>query len=156
MVEGQQQESSEEEKSSKIYLFRGIKEVKEGERIGAWWSENPYYSLVYKNAQHGKMFIASLTESKLQDLITEGVVVDASLDEYNNYFFNEDPENIREVTSDEYEVLDASTLISSHPFFSGELRKFPDDFHSIVNKIFGLNKSESSLHSAPLSDIPSK
>ena len=86
-----------------ILLFRGVGTKADGNQVGNWWSTNPYYSYRFGNSGKGEMFV---TRIKKQDL--NKLAKDVSIEsEYQNYFFKNDPPNLRNITDEERLALES-------------------------------------------------
>jgi hypothetical protein len=114
-------------------LYRGVGVEHNRERIGSWWTTNPYYALVYASGGEGNMFVASIDTDKLTQL-----AYDVSQDEgYENYgFVEQDPPGARIVTQGEIEALIAISQsaaeadnidVSTIPGGQEQLLRTPDE-----------------------------
>lgn len=43
-----------------VYLFRGVPAERSRDRLGAWWSEDPYLAIGYPENEEGEMFVATV------------------------------------------------------------------------------------------------
>jgi hypothetical protein len=86
-----------------IHLFRGVGGTPApADRIGRWWSTNPYYSIRYGENRVGHIFHAAISKSDLEDGLENDSIVDVSQDEYPNYVFkNDDPAGAKSMTEEE-------------------------------------------------------
>ena len=85
-----------------IYLYRGVGKPNNLDTLGRWWSTNPYYSLRYAGGKEGQFFVASISQTMLNQALQREEVVDVSQDEYPNYIFkNSDPPGARPATEQE-------------------------------------------------------
>ena len=86
-----------------IHLFRGVGGTPApADRIGRWWSTNPYYSIRYGENRVGHIFHAAISKSDLEDGLANDSIVDVSQDEYPNYVFkNDDPAGAKPMTEEE-------------------------------------------------------
>jgi len=86
-----------------IHLFRGVGGPSTpADRIGHWWSTNPYYSINYGGNQVGQIFHAAISKADLKNGLADNSIVDASQDEYPNYIFrNADPDGAKPMTEEE-------------------------------------------------------
>lgn len=89
-----------------IHLFRGIGKPNNLDRIGRWWSTNPYYAMVYGGSMVGQIYVATISKALLQQGLADRSIKDASQDEYPNYIFaNQDPPGARPLTMPEIAKL---------------------------------------------------
>ena len=86
-----------------IHLFRGVGgPPTPADRIGRWWSTNPYYSIRYGENRIGNIFHAAISKADLEDGLENDSIVDVSQDEYPNYVFrNADPAGAESMTEEE-------------------------------------------------------
>ena len=86
-----------------IHLFRGVGGTSTpADRLGRWWSTNPYYSINYGGNQVGQIFHAAISKADLENGLENNSIVDASQDEYPNYIFrNADPAGAKPMTEEE-------------------------------------------------------
>ena len=86
-----------------IHLFRGVGgHPTPADRIGRWWSTNPYYSIRYGENRIGNIFHAAISKADLEDGLANDSIVDVSQDEYPNYVFrNADPAGAKSMTEEE-------------------------------------------------------
>lgn len=86
-----------------IHLFRGVGGTPApADRIGRWWSTNPYYSIRYGENRVGHIFHAAISKSDLENGLENNSIVDVSQDEYPNYVFkNDDPAGAKPMTEEE-------------------------------------------------------
>ena len=86
-----------------IHLFRGVGgPPTPADRIGRWWSTNPYYSIRYGENRIGHIFHATISKADLEDGLANDSIVDVSQDEYPNYVFrNDDPAGAKPMTEEE-------------------------------------------------------
>ena len=91
---------------NRIHLFRGIGRPNNMDRLGRWWSTNPYYAVKYGGSQLGQVFVATLNKGDLQRGLSDGSVADVTQDEYPNYVFRTvDPPGARPMTMVELQGL---------------------------------------------------
>jgi hypothetical protein len=91
---------------NRIHLFRGIGKPNNLDRIGKWWSTNPYYAMVYGANMVGQIFVATIDKEQLQQGLADRSIADASQDEFPNYIFRStDPPNARPMTMPEITKL---------------------------------------------------
>lgn len=132
-IDGSKEKNADQ---TEILLFRGVGGRTDGGVIGNWWTTNPYYAFRYSNAGAGDMFVVSIEKDDLDKLST-----DVSLeDNYQNYFFTEDPPNARAVTGEESALLKSNTTFgggSPDMPGGGRFMKTPDNAVEIGKIIFG-------------------
>lgn len=86
-----------------VWLIRGIggeKPVRTA-RIGNWWTTNPYYGMRYGGLKEGRVWVAHMRREDMQRRFADGSLYDASIDDYPNYGFPQDPPNARPMTQGE-------------------------------------------------------
>jgi hypothetical protein len=89
-----------------IPLFRGIGQPNNLDRLGRWWTTNPYYALRYAGIKEGQFFVAQISKQELEQGLQNGMIKDASQDEYPNYIFAQsDPPGARPATAQEITQL---------------------------------------------------
>jgi hypothetical protein len=89
-----------------IHLFRGIGKANNLDRVGKWWSTNPYYAMVYGGNQVGQVYVATIDKPTLQRGLADRSIKDATQDEFPNYIFgNSDPPGARAMTMPEMQKL---------------------------------------------------
>lgn len=116
-----------ESAGSDVLIYRGTRmqrygsdENTKGQRIGAWWTENPGYAFKYAGGQPANMFVAKMKSADLQRLMEMGAVQNVSIDEWPNYYFVLcDPPGARSVTEEEYRRLEATGRKSTSPIGGG-------------------------------------
>ena len=85
-----------------IYLFRGIGGPPNPfDRIGRWWSTNPYYALSFGSVNHNQTFVAGISKNDLTQGLQQGIINDVTQDEYPNFIFQNDPHGARKLTPQE-------------------------------------------------------
>ncbi|GAC1387506.1 MAG: hypothetical protein NVS1B7_0840 [Candidatus Saccharimonadales bacterium] len=126
---------SSEKQKYPVLLYRGVPERKDNDRLGRWWSTDPYYAYHYSNGGKGRLFVASVDETTLKTHAK-----DVSIDEgYENYLFpSTDPSDTRIASDEEIDALRAATTIESPDDMpGGPLIKRPDNAIEIGYAIFG-------------------
>ena len=103
-----------------IHLFRGIGGPPNPmDRLGRWWSTNPYYSIRYGGMKIGQIFHASISKSDLEAGLANGSIADVTQDEYPNYVFkNSDPQSAIPMTEPEitkFRILSGELDQNGHP-----------------------------------------
>jgi len=103
-----------------VYLFRGIGgKPNPLDRLGRWWSTNPYYSIRYGGGKEGQIFVAKMDKQAIEEGLVTGIIVDATQDEYPNYIFKQhDPSQARRMTAQEiqqFKTLANPDNLSSNP-----------------------------------------
>ena len=115
-----------------VYLYRGINSpANQGQRLGAWWTTDPYYALRYAGHK-GEMYHAPIKQSQLKQLAH-----DASIEsEFQNYIFPQDPPGLRPVTPQEISRLRQHQTTTPSPV-GGPLVKSPPNPIDVGRSIFG-------------------
>lgn len=88
--------------ASGILLFRGTAVPPDWDRLGKWWTTNPYYAIGYGSSKQGQIFVANISSEELNEGLDSGQIVDVTQDEYKNYAFRaSDPPGARPVSEEE-------------------------------------------------------
>lgn len=126
---GEQSPGIEEQENDLVYLYRGIERTHSQERVGKWWSTNPYYALTKAS---GSLFFAKVPKAEL-----EKYAKDVSLEaEYENYYFSDqDPSTARLVTEEELKELQSKARYSKGKI-GGTMMKPPDNPIEVGRAIF--------------------
>ncbi len=123
-------------KQNPILLYRGVPEHSdEKERVGRWWSTDPYYAYHYSSGGNGRLFVAQVQPEVLSELAK-----DVSIDEgYENYLFpDEDPAGARTASEEEIVALRSATMIVEHDDIpGGSMIQRPHNAVEIGYEIFG-------------------
>ncbi len=123
--------TEKKEEEPDFLLYRGIGRNKEGS-IGHWWSTNPYYALRYAQGGKGEVYWV-----KMKKLEIERLSSDVSLeDNYQNYFFKEDPPNAERATNEQLEILKSKTIFAKSKGPGGVMMKTPENAVEIGKEIF--------------------
>ena len=115
-------------------IYRGTGENRGHERMGAWWSTDPYYSLRYADGGKGQFFVAQVDDDEL----TKHANI-ASIDEgYEIYIFPmQDPTTARLATAEEIEALRSEAIIDNPTDLpGGPLLRRPSNSVEIGYRIF--------------------
>ena len=114
-----------------VLLYRGINQPNLKNKIGHWWSTNPYYAQRFMGPK-GEMYVAKI-DSALLEKMSKDVSIEA---EFQNYFFEEDPPGVRRVLPEEITLL-LGKATYSEARLGGTLMKPPDDPIAAGKEIFG-------------------
>ena len=109
-----------------VRLFRGHGAQETADDVGKWWTAHPQYANRYGDGQN------VMTTEVTRDWLAKNAK-DATQDEFPNWLFQTQPENVRSLTTKELEAIQGPIKQSR---FGGNLQKIEPDYEAVVTRAF--------------------
>lgn len=119
--------------STDILIYRGIDKSNVRERLGAWWTSDPFYALRYSSGGKGELYHAKVTPQQLKSMAHD-VSFEAETKTFT--FPKADPPGAQRATSEQISALKSHQVVTRMPI-GGDIVKNPANPAEVGREIFG-------------------